>query len=72
MFERKPDILDAAADYQEGMIQAGISAIKADSKLEAKGVCYNCDEPVSGLFCDSDCRDDYEYREKRRKANAGG
>ena len=33
--------------------------------------CYNCQEPLnSGLrFCDSDCRDDFDYRVKRGKTN---
>ena len=25
------------------------------------GACYNCNEPIkAGLFCDRDCREDYE------------
>lgn len=27
------------------------------------GYCYNCGEKIKqGLFCDHDCRDDYEHR----------
>lgn len=29
------------------------------------GRCYNCDEPIrQGIFCDSECREDYERRER--------
>lgn len=31
--------------------------------LPAVGACYNCGEDCSGVFCDADCRDDYEKRE---------
>ncbi|HAM4192654.1 TPA: DUF2116 family Zn-ribbon domain-containing protein, partial [Escherichia coli] len=34
------------------------------------GFCYNCGEPVkTGLFCDGDCREDYEKRERFGKIN---
>ncbi|ELH5514493.1 hypothetical protein Q9W35_001742 [Salmonella enterica] len=33
--------------------------------LPETGHCHNCDEIISaGLFCDADCRDDYEKRER--------
>ncbi|ECS8430932.1 DUF2116 family Zn-ribbon domain-containing protein [Salmonella enterica] len=33
--------------------------------LPEVGHCYNCGETVPyGLFCDTDCRDDYEKRER--------
>lgn len=33
--------------------------------LPETGHCYNCGEIVPcGLFCDPDCRDDYEKRER--------
>lgn len=37
-------------------------------QLKPCGVCYNCNELVSGNaeFCDSDCRADYEVRESAR------
>lgn len=36
-------------------------------QIQPKGACYFCDEPVSDkrLFCDSDCRDDWERRQKK-------
>ncbi len=33
--------------------------------LPEAGHCYNCGDSVPcGLFCDADCRDDYEKRER--------
>lgn len=43
---------------------------QANSGLRPKGVCHNCGETLTQnnqLFCDSDCREDYE---KRRHANS--
>lgn len=71
MLERKPDILDAAADYQEKMIQAGVAAaVGTGVSLKKTGSCHNCGEHISELFCDADCRDDYEWRTERERANS--
>lgn len=36
--------------------------------LPVIGMCHNCFDPLSdGLFCDADCRDDYERREKQQR-----
>ena len=62
------------ADRADGEIQrsidAGIAKARAElatgPRLMPKGSCYNCYEPFHGgdhktkIFCDSDCRDDYE------------
>jgi len=32
--------------------------------LKPKGLCYNCDEPIPGIYCDADCREDHEKRER--------
>lgn len=40
------------------------------NRLPEAGFCYNCGEPVkTGLFCDGDCREDYEKRERFGKIN---
>lgn len=38
----------------------------ADKKktLPHTGYCYNCGEPTTGVYCDSDCREDGEQRLK--------
>ena len=51
------------------MSQATEEMILASARLRRKptllacGRRYNCDEPIPrGLFCDQDCREDYERR----------
>lgn len=37
-------------------------------RLQPYGFCYNCDELIkTGCFCDTDCRDDFDKREKQLK-----
>lgn len=41
-----------------------------EGRLQPKGACYNCGEPLEilgALFCDKDCRHDYEGRERERR-----
>lgn len=64
------DTIDRADIEIQRAIDAGIAKARASlqegPKLPAKGSCYNCDEPFEmedrqrRLFCDSDCRVDYE------------
>lgn len=67
------DNLDWAAEVTqrelERSLEATLAKARTERKLTPKGLCYNCDEPVQGTFCDADCRDDYEYLQERRKAN---
>lgn len=40
------------------------------TKLQPKNECYNCLEPLDNaeqLFCDSDCREDYEKRKRAER-----
>ncbi len=40
----------------------------AASILPFTGECYNCESPIEiGSFCNTDCRDDYDLREKQNK-----
>ena len=70
MFERPSDLLDYAAEVTQREIDAQLAAHKArtsESRLRFKGICHNCDEELDeGLFCDSYCLDDYEWRTKKR------
>lgn len=35
--------------------------------LRANGTCHNCYTPgIEGVFCDGDCAEDYETRERNR------
>jgi hypothetical protein len=70
MFERPSDILDAAADLTQRETDARIAEHLARveaQKLKVTGLCYNCEEELeTGLiFCDVDCREDYEKRVRR-------
>lgn len=65
------DLLDVAKEVELAATEAAIARVLAEAKesvLRLKGRCYNCDERVENtlLFCDEDCRDDYERRETRK------
>lgn len=40
---------------------------RPDEPLPQTGRCHNCGEPVTELFCDADCRDDWERRKRMRR-----
>jgi hypothetical protein len=65
------DILDQAAELEQlerdHAIQNHLN--KREVALQPRGRCYNCDEPIDGVFCDVDCRDDYDHRVRRLAAN---
>lgn len=64
MSEREDDLEQQTIDlhFQQAMHQTKKMAVT----LQPTGECYNCDEPIDSdkLFCDADCRDDYEKRKK--------
>lgn len=66
--------IDQAIESQETLTGFTIEAIRRNAKrsLLFSGHCYYCDEVVGSphLFCDLDCRDDWE-NEKRLKEIAG-
>jgi hypothetical protein len=69
------DALDRADVEIQRTIDMGIANARANlagsRRLPPKGYCYNCDEPFPGdnekIFCDSDCRDDYERINENRR-----
>lgn len=67
--EYKPDPLDTAVDAQIADTERAIQTIRDRAKrtLMHTGYCFNCAEPVHSphLYCDLDCRDDYEERLQR-------
>lgn len=72
MIERSSDILDVAANLAETERAARIEehlARTASMALKPKGVCHYCEEKTTEIFCDAWCAEDYEYTEKRKKAN---
>ena len=61
------DIYDQATQQEEMMREIAIAAaLKPTLTLLLIGVCYNCDADLShnGEFCDADCRDDWQLRNK--------
>lgn len=61
------DDADRAQNDIEMVLAVALSSPWA--MLKAKGICYNCENKTSPdlLFCDRDCRDDFE---KRKAAQA--
>ncbi|AXC70703.1 hypothetical protein ABGY98_000489 [Salmonella enterica] len=58
------DDADIASETEQLRTDAALSGRERRTLPEA-GHCYNCNETISaGLFCDADCRDDYEKRER--------
>lgn len=57
---------DIATQLEEMQREASLRYRKPT--LSACGKCHNCDEPlaVNILFCDVDCRDDFEKRQKAK------
>ncbi len=59
------DEIDIANDRaQQDLDEALARACRHEPALAPTGWCYNCAEPMADdrLFCDRDCRDDYEHR----------
>jgi len=66
------DPADLSQDNIETYLASAIAAARCGTHLESDGHCAFCDEPVpvGVVFCDRDCRDDYE-RLKRSEAISG-
>jgi hypothetical protein len=72
------DISDQATRIEEAAREAALSNAALAAKRSAlipTGACLNCDNevPEAKLFCDADCRDDFEHRQaaKRRAGRLG-
>ena len=63
-FEYQPDPLDVASSLEAAERDACVMKQRAKPTMQAVGHCYNCGEGLRAgmLFCDKDCRDDYEKR----------
>ncbi|EJA5029792.1 hypothetical protein MVS05_004270 [Salmonella enterica] len=58
------DEADIASEITQLRTDAALSS-RERHKLPETGYCHNCGESITaGLFCDADCRDDYEKRER--------
>lgn len=57
------DAADEAQEFEQ--MRRDIALRKRKPACAYTGVCYNCEAGIdSGLFCDSDCRKDFEQRSK--------
>ena len=56
------DQIDQAQEIINESIKVAVAnATAAPQEIPNIGACHNCREPLdSGLFCDEDCRDDWE------------
>jgi hypothetical protein len=66
------DIYEQASEAEERDRALALKTQKeraARTALIQIGRCYFCEADVGGgrLFCDSDCRDDFELEQKRRR-----
>jgi hypothetical protein len=62
------DEVDRANDQAQQMLDLQLKARK--SVIAPKGACHYCDEPLhDGLFCNADCRDDFEKEQRAKERN---
>jgi hypothetical protein len=64
------DDADLAQQISEQIIELQTKN-RVVARMDFTGFCYNCESPVkhAALFCDKDCRDDYEHRERMSLQN---
>lgn len=65
------DLADAADDLIENEIQHHLRMARRPKELR-DGHCLNCNAELptgTALYCDDDCRADWEAREEARKRN---
>lgn len=65
------DWTDNASETTEFFEKVALQNIKQVVPLQAKGACYNCDSKLApeNLFCDADCRDDWEREQAAKRRN---
>ena len=65
-----PDEIDQAQDHIEKSMAAALEAQRHKRDvMPPNGKCYNCDAPLESdlhRFCDTECRDDFQIRNRRR------
>ena len=63
------DIYDQATAREELERELALQQMRYSAKPLPHGVCNNCEASCVGAFCDSDCRSDFEVRERMAKIN---
>lgn len=65
------DQVDQAQKFEQMRRDIELREQASKPSMPFKGECYNCEDPITqGCFCDADCRDDYEQREKLKGRHA--
>jgi len=60
--EKLTDPCDIAELEIQRELDRAINVHNNKKRMEPKGTCYDCGTVIeSGLFCDKDCRDEYEW-----------
>jgi hypothetical protein len=65
------DEADYAAEAEDNYRQEAMWQAQRASRYQHRGSCYNCGEACSSLFCDVNCRQDYEREQQVRKRQKG-
>lgn len=63
-----PDFADLAAEREQIDTARAIEAARLPRPtLQPRGSCHNCDAQLDAvaLFCDADCRDDWQLRTRQ-------
>lgn len=65
------DEADQAFLAEQEAIAKGVRRVVRQTNLPFTGACRNCEGPLErpNIFCDADCRDDYQHRQERRRLN---
>lgn len=65
------DEIDEANERNDAHLQQSLSNINPAPQLPPIGQCHFCFETLKNgnRFCDNECRDDYDYMQKRRQIN---
>lgn len=65
------DWTDNASETTEFFEKVALQNIKQVVPLQPKGACHNCDFKLEAehLFCDADCRDDWEREQAAKRRN---
>lgn len=65
------DIYDQATQQEEMMRELALKAVRDKASiLQPTGACFNCkalltdNDTAKACFCDADCRDDWQLRNK--------
>jgi hypothetical protein len=65
------DDVDRTAERQEREAPFLLRAAMKPAGPQPTGFCHWCEAPVTHLFCDEHCRDDWQFAQDRKKINGG-